>query len=294
MSLISHLKTVGRLPVRTIQSVMSGIYGIHLGIGEIVEILHAVSERGGRVCEGLLDQIRGSPFVHGDETGWRQDGQNGFIWSFSTPKVRYFVYNKSRGGRVALETLGEEFAGITVSDFYGGYNALLGPHQRCWVHFLRDLHALKEAYPEDESVLQWVDSVITVYRRGKAFESSDLRVRLQKRVELQYALYGLAKPYLDSDAVQRVLSERIARFLPELFVFVEHPDVPSENNAAERALRPAVIARKISGGTRSDKGTETKMTLMTLFGTWAAQGLDTIEACRQMLISTAKPASDTL
>ena len=61
------------------------------------------------------------------------------------------------------------------------------------------------------------------------------------------------------------------------------PDVPADNNAAERSLRHLVISRKVSGGTRSEQGTERNMTLASLFGTWRAQGLNPLAACRQML-----------
>ncbi len=63
------------------------------------------------------------------------------------------------------------------------------------------------------------------------------------------------------------------------------PAVPSDNNAAERSLRHLVISRKISGGTRSEQGTESKMTLASIFGTWPAQGLNPLAACRQLLVS---------
>ena len=63
------------------------------------------------------------------------------------------------------------------------------------------------------------------------------------------------------------------------------PDVLSENNPAERSLRHLVISRKVSGGTRSEQGTERKMTLASLFGTWRAQGLNPLAACRQLLVS---------
>jgi hypothetical protein len=65
--------------------------------------------------------------------------------------------------------------------------------------------------------------------------------------------------------------------------------VPSDNNAAERSVRPSVVARKISGGTRSSKGSVTKMALMTLFGTWALRGQDVLESCRQLLLSPPLP-----
>ena len=73
--------------------------------------------------------------------------------------------------------------------------------------------------------------------------------------------------------------------IKELFVFVAHPGVPPDNNAAERSLRPVVTSRKISGGTRSSQGTDTKMTLASIFGSWRAQGLNTLIACRQLLAS---------
>ena len=86
---------------------------------------------------------------------------------------------------------------------------------------------------------------------------------------------ALCAPYLGvAEAPQRVLAERMDKHLGELFVFVEEPDVPATNNAAERSLRHLVTGRKISGGTRSAAGTATKMTLASLFGTWRAQGLD--------------------
>ncbi|HBE26176.1 MAG TPA: hypothetical protein DDW33_10875 [Ktedonobacter sp.] len=73
--------------------------------------------------------------------------------------------------------------------------------------------------------------------------------------------------------------ERVERFLPELLVFVAQPEVPARNNLAERSVRPLVIARKISGGSQSPKGSDTRMDLFSLFGTWAAQGLNPFFQC---------------
>ena len=71
----------------------------------------------------------------------------------------------------------------------------------------------------------------------------------------------------------------------ELFVFVAQPEAPPDNNAAERSLRHLVVSRKISGGTRSNQGADTKMTLASIFGTWRAQDLNPLTACRQLLAS---------
>ena len=80
------------------------------------------------------------------------------------------------------------------------------------------------------------------------------------------------------------------KHLGELFVFVEYPEVPADNNLAERSLRPAVTARKVSGGTRSDKGSETKMGLLSLMGTWTVQNRALLSACRELLLG-GSPAS---
>jgi len=284
-SFIAYLHTVCRVPLRTIKSHLNVMYGLDLGLGELCRILQSVSEAAKTNYADLLEEIRGSPVVNADETGWREDGINGYIWSFSNPRVRYFVYRQSRSGQVAKEVLGEEFDGVVVSDFYCGYSVLLTRHQRCWVHFYRDLKKLAEAHPSEVSVGGWVEKVLSIYKQAKDFSSDDERTRLRQREIFEQALFEVARPYFKSDKPQRILAERIEKFLPELFVFVEDPRVPSENNAAERAVRPFVITRKVSGGTRSAKGSDTKAVLMSLFGTWLVRGQDTMQMCRQMLIS---------
>jgi transposase len=309
MSWVGLLHITARLPLRSIQRLLKALFGLHLGLGELSELLHTLAEKGKGEKERLLDEVRGSPYVHADETGWREDGQNGYLWSFSTPSVRCFVYDKSRSGDVAVKALGEEFDGICVSDFYVAYNKVGIVRQRCWVHYLRDLHKLSEACTENASVQEWVRQVRLVYDEACAYRDRAQAAldrfgprgdhvgygvfdRQRQRQLFERKLLSLAHPYLKAQcpagAPQAVLSQRIESFLRELFVFVEHPAVPSQNNPAERSLRPAVIGRKISGGTRSAKGSQTKTTLMTLFHSWQLQGKDPIRECRRIL--TAQPA----
>jgi transposase len=288
MSLIGYLKTTCRLPVRKMRAYLKSVYGLSLSDGEIVEALHTVAHVGEPLYGQLREVVRQSEFVNADETGWREDGENGYLWSFSTPSVRLFKRDKSRGHQVPEGVLGEAYAGILCSDFYSGYNYHLGLHQRCWVHYLRDLHKLKEEHSEDSDVLVWVEAVVKVYEAARNFKSDDRRKRIKARECFQERLLKLGRPYAQTQAKQSTLAERIMRYAQELFTFVEHPQVPSENNAAERAIRPAVIDRKVTGGTRSPKGSRTKEVLMTLFGTWHARELDVLEACQRML--TLRPA----
>ena len=79
----------------------------------------------------MVDRIRASPVVHADETGWREDGANGCVWTFSTPAECYFL-RRGRGKAVVDEALSESFSGVLVSDCYAAYHHYDGPKQRCW------------------------------------------------------------------------------------------------------------------------------------------------------------------
>jgi transposase len=290
MALVATLREVGRLPVGEIQWHLETFHGLKLSLGEIVEILHTVREKARGVLDGLVEELRASPVVHGDETGWREGGQNGYLWSFSGPTVRYFEYRKSRSGEIVTELLGQDFEGTLVSDFYGGYNRMMGRHQRCWVHLLRDIHESKEKWPEDTDLGEWAKGVNKLYHRARDWVLAHPQAKEAQRVRAQRGfeeeLMALCRPYIGSERPQRVLCERIEKFLPELFVFVADPRVPSDNNAAERAVRPAVISRKISGGTRSPRGSQTKSSLASLFGTWTIRGQNPFASCFSLLTST--------
>lgn len=235
------------------------------------------------------------PSVRADETGWREDGRNGSIWSVCTPTVRYSEYHHSRAGEVVKQLIGEDFQGVLGSDFSAGYNIHQGLHQRGWVHFLRDVHDLKQKFPQHETLLTWAKHVKAISDDAVAWAAQDPDPYLTPRkhqqicVAQQHAfeqqLWALCQPFLQQEVPHQTLCKRVESFLPELFVFVAIPGVPAHNNLAERSVRPLVIARKISGGSRSPKGSATRMGLVSLFGTWMAQGLNPFHQCLALLTS---------
>jgi hypothetical protein len=287
VSLIATLREEARLPVATIQWYLRTFHAVSVSVGAIVGATQQVARAGAGAVAAIRQEIRGSPCVHGDETGWREDGVNGYVWVFCTPTGQYFVRG-SRAGAMVDAVLGEECAGVLVSDFYAGYAHYPGVKQKCWAHLLRDVHDLRVAHAADAAVQTWAAGVGDVYRRAVAWKqehpSAGEAARQQAETafmrELQ-AVYGSST----AAAPQRVLSARMAKHLHELFVFVREPDVPPDNNIAERALRHVVTSRKISGGTRSAMGSATKMTLASLFGTWRLQGTNPFHACRALLVS---------
>ena len=288
MSLIAYLDTACRMPVRTIKRLLEGLYGLTLSVGEICSVLDKVAEKGKSYYEKLLTHIRESNVVNADETGWRENGKNGYAWSFSTPGTHYFVCQRNRSGDVVREVLTTGFSGALVSDFYAAYRYhILGPHQYCWPHLLRDIHALKEQHPKDKKVMAFARNVYALFLKAKDYTHTNVFTRQKKRREYEERIRKLANGHTDADRPERVLAERILKHSHGLFVFVERTDVPADNNAAERALRPLVVMRKVSGGTRSEQGSKTVAVLMSLFCTWHARGENAMQTCQKMLV--AKP-----
>jgi transposase len=285
VSLIATLREEGRWPFATIQWYLATVHGLHLSVGELVRVVGQVATRAQTMVDAIQQAIQASPVVHGDETGWREHGKNGYVWTFRTPTHSYFV----RGGRhkeMVDTALGTAFAGVLVCDFYASYDHYPGLKQRCWAHRLRDIHELTTVYPTDQPLAEWATAVHALYDAAKAFVHPDEAVRLAHQRTLEARLLALCQPFLaDPLAVQGNLCRRIERHRSELFVFVGNPLVPPTNNAAERSLRHLVTSRKISGGTQSPRGTRTKMTLASLFGTWRLQGLNPLQQCRTLLQS---------
>jgi hypothetical protein len=291
VSLIAYLRTSLRLPCRSIQEYLETMHGLHVSAGEIVEVLHRVRRQARPELEQLLRQMCGSAVLHMDETGWREDGQNGYVWVGSTPgpeQVRYYEYDRSRGRKVVQRLLGAEFAGVLHSDFYGAYNVYLGGHQRCWVHLLRDLHELQGEHSSDEAVVKWVESVKALYEEGQGYAVKgrlrSTEERQRKYAELVDRLQRLGLAYAQAKGHPcRALAKRLLRHQDELFLFVLVDGLAADNNLAERSLRPLVVARKISGGTRSAEGSKTRMALASLFETWRARALNPFMQCLTVL-----------
>jgi len=296
-SLVGYLRTTLRLPFRAIQSYLATLHGLQMSVGELVELTHAVRRQLRPLAEQLKAQVQSSCVAHGDETGWRE---NGWAWTFVTDgpaAVRYFEYDRSRSHLVAQRILGPDFRGWLVTDFYAAYNLIPGRHQRCWVHLLRDLHALKEGQADDPTVLRWATAVRQLYEDACAWLAEHPAPlpaeRLAEYTQLYTQACTLGAQYaLAQEHPCNALAKRLLRHQEELFPFVLIPGLPADNNLAERSIRPLVIMRKISGGSRSPEGTKTRLTLASLLHTWAARHLNPFVECLTALqqpTATAPP-----
>jgi transposase len=284
VSLIALLREELRLPLTAIRRYLRSVHDCHLSLGGIVGALRQVARAGQAEHARILDAIRASPVIHADETGWREDGINGFSWTFSTPTACVFTHGGRGKGMVAATLAGA--TGTLVTDFYAAYDHYPGVPQKCWAHLWRDIRELDRQHPADERLMAWRTAVAAIYRDAIGCSHPEERTRMAQRRVLGERLRLVCQPFLtDATAPQAGLSRRMVKYLDSLFTFVVDPAVPPTNNAAERSLRHLVVSRKISGGTRSAQGTQTKLMLASLFTTWRLRGLDPLVACRQMLTS---------
>jgi hypothetical protein len=127
LSLIATLREEWRLPIRGIQGYLAAVHGLHLSVGAIVAASAAVAARATPVVASIQAAIRASPVVHADETGWREDGHNGYAWTFSTATERWFVRG-SRERAMLEAAIGDDYAGVLVSDFYAASTTYDGRH----------------------------------------------------------------------------------------------------------------------------------------------------------------------
>ena len=286
LSVLAYLRTVARLPLRLIQEQLATLHGLRLSVGGIQGALERVCRALAPVREALQAQARASPSVHMDETGWRQDGQNGYVWTLCTTgptAVRYYEYDPSRAGAVARRVLGA-YQGVLVTDFYAAYGQVASTHQYCWVHLLRDLHALKDAHPQDWHVIGWARAVRHLYDIAQAAAESPPAPTPAERAALAQLLdlhlQQLGRRYARQTGHPcRALAQRLLRHQGQFFVFVQNADVAADNNTAERGIRPIVILRKISGGSRSAQGSATRLGLASVLGTFQARQQDPLAAC---------------
>lgn len=215
--------------------------------------------------------------VNADETRWPQAGRTQWLWVVVSGLVSVFTIAASRGSQVIKELLGEDYTGVVGSDRYSGYAWLDATwRQVCWAHLKRDLQGLVDRGGAAEEIgtaaLALVHDLFTVWHqfRGGHLDRAGLIAQLQPVQDAFDALLDAGIACADPKATG--LCRALDRLWPALWTFVDADGVDPTNNAAERALRPAVLWRKGSFGTQSDAGARFVERLLTVTATCHQQG----------------------
>jgi hypothetical protein len=246
-----------RMPLRQISSLLAELPGLRLCPGAIVKQLKRLAKWLVGEYRGLKLALRASDVAYADETGWRLDGKNGFLWTVTDAR-RHTVYHvdRTRKAKVIRRLLGKTFAtggGTLVSDFFSAYDRVGGSQQKCLAHLLRELSDTVNKRGDELShhaffgrCKRLVQDMLELKRRREALAASTYQRQVR---ELEKRLEELGRAHWkDPDAAR--LSARLVKHRQSLTTFLHRPEVDGTNNAAERALRPAVVMRKITGGSR--------------------------------------------
>jgi transposase len=263
------------LTMRNTSRVLESLVGLRLSPGGLAQAIQRTAERVRPSLDHLIDDIRDSAAVFVDETSWYVGAPGSWLWTFTTADSTVYHVDSSRGRQVVLDMMGPSFDGILVSDCLASYEDLPYRTHKCIAHHQKAI-AEARARPDttDPSYLdQWkiLFTMVSVLWRHRDDLGEEEFAR--QRTHLGNWLDRLlAEPRVQKGdiAIQKRIGKRRDVILGCLF----DPAAEPTNNRAERSLRPAVIARKLSAGNRTEVGKDAWQTLTSLAATCAQRGLD--------------------
>lgn len=271
---IATLAGVFRLSRRQVRRVVEEMLGVPISTGTVDAAIMRMSAALADPWEALRKAVREAEAVHADETGWRMAGAGQWLWLGASALAACYRIDPTRSQAAAKELLGEDFGGIVISDRYAAYHFLdVLQQQLCWCHAIRQLVELSEAKGatgrRGAELVASGREVIAIHRRylEEGRELAWLRTELEPlrgRIRVLLEQGGRGHNRRERNLCGALLAEYEA-----LWTFCEVPDVSPTNNTAERALRGAVIMRKVQGGTQSEQGNR-----------WIERILSVNETCR--------------
>ncbi|MGH2861089.1 MAG: IS66 family transposase [Solirubrobacteraceae bacterium] len=258
---IATLAGVYRLSRRQVRDVVHNVFNIPISVGAVDAAIMRMSAILEDPWEKLRSYIQQAQLVHADETSWRLSGAQQYLWLASTALAACYRIDPTRSQAAAKELLGENFGGFVVSDRYAGYHFLdVLQQQLCWAHAIRQLVEVSERQGAAGKLgTKLVKAAREVINTHRVYLEDDhdldwLRERLAPlRQQIKTLLEQGERGHHQQTAnfCSGLLAEYDALWT---FCDVQDIQIPVTNNAAERALRHAVLIRRIQGGTQSEQG----------------------------------------
>lgn len=270
------------LTMRKTCRILGDLLGLPLTPGGLSQALDRIAGKLLPDYALLADQLRREPVVHADETSWWVGGEPWFLHVFATKRATVYRLADNRSRRVLRELLPEDYPGVLVSDCLNIYDRATPLQHKCYGHHLvaiskaMALHSLNgQGFLADCRSL--LDAACDLKRRKPDISTEVFTRNRQLLDQLAAELLGQPRQLACEEAVRN----RLAKQHDHLFTFLDHDCVDATNNLAERQLRPAVIARKLSCGNKTERGASTWQTLASLGATCVQRGksfLDMIAA----------------
>ena len=254
-----------------------GLFGARISSGSVEAILTRTAQALAAPHADLLEQLRGATALNMDETGWRTAGQRRALWGIFDSEHAYFAVASDRHEDRAKELLADTRAIVTSDRWWAYSHVPLARRQICWAHLRRDFQAHAEGLAaEKEFGEAGLELCERVFWAWEVFRHTGDRRELKRAVR---SLQRQSKPIIRGYAAKRArnkycrgMARNLLKAWPALWSFAKHPGVEPTNNHAERALRGAVIYRKLSLGSQSQGGEERIARLLSVHTTCRLQG----------------------
>jgi len=282
LSLVNYYKFKSRLPHNLVVDVMNNIHGVPMTETTSMNITQRVGQELESEYNKIGTEIKQSKVVQGDETSHSVNGVNHWIWVFCNEMLSLFKFKKERGGDIVEETLGEDFQGSLVSDGWQTYKTYSKKHgiklQRCWAHLRREVkYECKELHPD---LYKWCCDIYFMVKKGKMYKHRKKRLDMYEKCKLELARLIA---HLQAHQNLRKLATKVKNGEDNWFTCILHPELPMDNNEAERSLRPFVVMRKIIGCLRSELGVRTHEIMMSIISTWQKQNKNVYHSLQQAI-----------
>lgn len=230
-----------------------------------------------------------------DETSYRIDGVNYWLWVATATDLCVMFLAPSRSSAEVKSLLGEDFSGILSSDCWSAYNPQsASAKQKCLAHIGRELEALTSSNLATNRL--FAQQVMPIFKNARQayrdYHAGNLTLeqlqndRLIVEAQLAEVLAHPPAPGWATDA--QALANRFTRYWSDWFTFLTHPEVKPDNNDAERALRPVVIHRKVTGGARSQWGGQLVALMFSFLETTRLQGQNAVEELFSLLANAGR------
>jgi transposase len=282
-TVIAYLKGVCHASYSTIRLFVRDVIGVTISRGQLAKIIAKVSRALEQPYEELLQSLPDQERLNVDETGHKQNGQPQWIWCFRAGLYTLFKIDPTRSGDVLIEVLGAEFNGVLGCDYFSAYRRY---HRECGVllqfclaHLIRDVKFLTTLPdPRDraygERLIGGLRRLFGVIHRRAEFSAAEFQRRLEAaRAEV----LSLGTQDVPATRASGNLAKRWAEHGESYFRFITTPGVEPTNNLAEQAIRFVVIDRRITQGTRSDRGNQWCERIWTVVATCSQQGRSVFE-----------------
>ena len=288
-ALVVYYRQEQHMSYKRTKEALLHLHGVAISQGGIDVIMQRAGSQAIVQAKSIEKDVRQSKVIHSDETSSRVMGDNWWEWVFWTKQSILHIIRYNRSVDVIRDVMGTSVAEVWVCDCYGAQlNAPAWFYQLCLAHQLRNLKAVVEAHPTQT----WARAMQVLFRYAihlhhqRHILSSEQFLLQLARIENHCD--RLLQRSLDSPDANR-LKKRYIKHRQKLFVFLYRSDVEPTNNVSERALRPSVVHRKVTGCFRSDWGAKAYAALASVIDTAELNSINAFQAIQSLFPVPALP-----